>query len=93
MSLCDGEKSRSRDGGAGNGFSAGCIDYVLGTYGARRLFAELDSGRTYETGTILDSLLNYISGEGFVETFERYDAPYRSALEYRNRYLLEALKR
>lgn len=31
--------------------------------------------------------------EGFVETFERYDSPFRSVLEYRSRYLIEALKK
>lgn len=34
-----------------------------------------------------------MSGEGFLKTFEQYESPYRSALEFRNRYLLEALKR
>jgi hypothetical protein len=33
-----------------------------------------------------------MTGEGFAETFEQYDSPYRSAQEYKNRYLIEALK-
>jgi hypothetical protein len=34
-----------------------------------------------------------MAGEGFGDVFEKYDSPYRTAQQFRQRYLIEALKR
>jgi hypothetical protein len=93
LSLCDGEKGGSRDGSEGNSILSGCVDHVIHAYGIHRLFADIDAGRAYDKDTIVDSILNYIATEGFGEVFERYDSPYRTAQQFRHRYLIEALKR
>ena len=92
LQLCDGPQSRSRDDGDGLRFPDRCVDYIIECYGVRRLFADLDAGLAYTRSTLVDSILTYVTTEGFAQTFERYESPFRSALEFRQRYLLDSLK-
>lgn len=69
------------------------VDYVVGTYGVRRFLADLDDGRAYpaEAGLVA-SCLRHVSREGFADFCERHDFAIRSPREYRERYILEALR-
>jgi hypothetical protein len=58
-----------------------------------RFLAELDSGRDFRgQGGIIGSILNYVATAGFREFAERHEFPFRSALEHRERYIIEALR-
>jgi hypothetical protein len=93
LPLVDGEANRSQSGSGENGFVPECIDYVLTTFGERRFLAEVDTGRDFrESGGIIGAILNFTAGDGFSEFSERHNSPYRTAREYRERYILEALR-
>ena len=55
-----------------------------------RILSEIDRGRSYGRDSIIAAVLDWITGEGFRETFLRYGLDqFDSAHAYRNRHILE----
>ena len=75
-----------------DGFGAEWIDYILGTYGIHRFLADLDEGRGFSEPGIVAETLRYISRDGFADLAERHEIPFHSAREFRERFILEALR-
>lgn len=68
--------------------------HVLNSYGVRRFAADVDAGRTFHDGPgIVGSALVWAAGEGFREVMGAAGAEYRSAQEFRHRYIIEALSK
>jgi hypothetical protein len=72
---------------------------IVELYGVLRFIVDVDNGRDYASNTgndpnITSSILTWASGEGFSEVMRELDSSleYRSAREFRERYLLGALK-
>ena len=70
----------------------GCADIVLELVGLRRFFADLDRDRQYwrdAPGSVVATILDWAGGAGFEACFwERADEfPWRTALEFRQRYM------
>ena len=80
------------------GVSLTGLDYVLGCYGALRFFRDVDDGRSFrESASIVSAVLDWAATEGFADMLARYShdgvAPYTTPREYRQRFVLRALKR
>jgi hypothetical protein len=58
------------------------------------VFADIDAGREYwrEGDSVVHSVLSYITGAGFGDFFKQYDLPQTTALEFRQRHLINLLK-
>lgn len=66
---------------------------IIGLYGSDRFFSDIDRGRDFRsTQTIIGSVLDWFCNEGFEETFSSHPNAYRSAREYRERYILSLLR-
>jgi hypothetical protein len=63
------------------------------TYGIPEFFADIDAGRThYGNATLITWALSWAAGAGFAEVFGQYDVKERTALEFRQRYILGAIR-
>ena len=75
----------------------GHANNLIELYGVRRFFADLDAGRDFieHSEHIVGATLAWAAGEGFAEFFKAKieDWIWDSALEFRQRYLLKALKK
>jgi phenylalanine-4-hydroxylase len=63
-------------------------------YGVREFLGDLDAAREFwrDGDHLVGAVLDWISGPGFAEFFERYGREERTAHEFRQRYILAALK-
>ena len=97
---------QSSDRSRGPSFASGGVDYVLLAHGLGQWLERVDRSYDYLTGpggtasdgnpSVVAEILDWASGEGFPETFERLTGGqlrYSSARQYRERFLLAALKR
>lgn len=93
LSLFFGEEGRqTRHAESGSGYIEG-FEHVIAAYGVNRFFSEIDEGRSYRTqGGIIGESLAYVAGEGFKEFSEKYKLGFGSIREFRERYILEALR-
>ena len=79
--------------GHGDRFSPESISYVLVSYGVHRFLADIDAGRDFlGKGGVVGSLLNQAATFGFQDAFDPDDFTYRTAREFRERYLTTLLK-
>ena len=71
------------------------VDYVIGAYGVHRFLTDVDASRDFRgPDTVVSSVLDWAATEGFAEMMERSGiTDYATPLEWRQRYLLRALKR
>ena len=71
---------------------------VISLYGVLRFITDIDGGRDFTAGgndpTITSAVLEWAATEGFSEVMREIDPrlDYRSAREFRERYVLGALK-
>jgi hypothetical protein len=76
--------------------SIGCADRILDLYGLQELLVDIDNGREFwrEGGGIVGAILEWVTGAGFDKFFERYEGkfPWRSALEFRQRFITQAMR-
>jgi hypothetical protein len=78
---------------ADNEFFLANADRIVQRYGVLRFLADIDKGRDYEGGSIVASCLDFLANEGFPDFLEDAEIPFKSsAAEFRQRYLLKALK-
>lgn len=74
----------------------GNTDYLVELYGVRRFLTDLDRDRQFwrDGGdSIVAAHLDWCCNEGFGYQAEKHDlGPYASAHEYRQRFLLHAIK-
>ena len=102
--LLDKASEPSSRGGY-HGFGPAGVDYVLTAYGVGRWLEDCDRGRDHLTGpggtasdgnpSVVAEVLDWASGDGFGETIDRLtrgQSKYGTALQYRERYLLAALR-
>ncbi len=58
-----------------------------------KLLNEIDRGRRYEGGSIVAAILDWVSGEGFAETFSRHGVDqFPSAHAYRERHIIGLMR-
>jgi hypothetical protein len=92
LRLCDGDPARQSENGAWLGWRDGVVDYVIAAYGIRRFFSDIDAGERYAGAGVIHSVLAYASGPGFGDFAERAGIEYESALAFRQRHILKAMK-
>jgi hypothetical protein len=70
----------------------GGATYVLESYGVQRFLTDIDAGRRFwdENDSIVHSLLDWASTDGFSQLFNDPKPEYSSATAFRSRYLLRA---
>lgn len=90
LRLLDGAAIESGGRREGIGIGPGGIDYLIRTFGVGRFFAEVDRGRCFEGGSIIEATLEWVAGEGFAETILRHGIDqYPSAQAYRDRHIVQ----
>ena len=94
-SLTHGEEEREADSTRRVCESVGCGNYLVELYGVRRFIADIDRDREYwrEGDTICHSVLTWLAGDGLPEYLRQFKQDFSSAHEWRQRYLLAALRR
>jgi hypothetical protein len=72
----------------------GSAAVVVELYGIRQLAADLDAGRQFwrDGDSIVHTVLSWVTEAGFATFFGEADLEQKSALEYRQRHLIEALR-
>lgn len=93
LRLVDGSQKRANGYGDVFGFDRDGINYVIASYGVDRLIAEIDNGHDFrgQSSNLIGSILAYVAGEGFAETFSRNNE-YPDTRSFRDRYLIATLK-
>ena len=74
----------------------GVVSHIINLYGISNFITDIDRGREYwrDGDHLVSSVLDYAMEGGFAKLFEEVDVDYKScALEFRQRYILNALKR
>jgi hypothetical protein len=66
--------------------------YAIELYGVQRFFADLDRDRDFGDESVTGSLLNWVTHEGWAEFSEHAEWEFDSALEFRQRHIIQALK-
>ncbi|WP_220182508.1 hypothetical protein, partial [Kluyvera ascorbata] len=83
------------------GTGARCVQwstYLIDQYGVSRFFTDIENGYRYPdprspAGTVTHTLLTWASNEGFRELCRELDmGDYESPLQFRQRFILEAIK-
>ena len=93
LPLLFGEEVGAADNGAGYSFSAKRAEHVIISYGIREFINDIDEGRSFRgEGGIIGEALRWASGIGFAEIFSEDVLKYRSARDFKERNLIEALK-
>lgn len=93
--LCNAQKETDPAIPGSNDKYVGWGDHIVKLYGVRRLFDDIDRGREYwreGRGSIINSVLDYITSEGFGAYFGRHDSSFRTAHEFRQRHLIKAIE-
>ena len=92
-----GFRPEAGDGGhaENGGWSVGRVLDLLQRYGLRCFIADLDHGREYwrEGESVVPSALTWASEEGFADLMAELELGWESALEFRQRLLIQAMKR
>ena len=75
-------------------FTLGCADHLIELYGIREFLADLDRNREYwrDGGGLVADVLDWMAGPGFHEFFSRFNFQYGEAAEFKQRYLLKAMR-
>jgi hypothetical protein len=73
----------------------GYADFIIELYGIRTLITDIDRDREFwrDSDSIVSAVLNWAINEGFHDYFAQFDIEQRSAHEYRQRHILDSLKR
>jgi hypothetical protein len=58
-----------------------------------RFFADIDTGRDFDDDTATGYCLTWLAGPGFSGLMREHGMKWHDALEFRQRYLLEALRK
>jgi hypothetical protein len=72
----------------------GWAHHVIDHYGIRSFLADIDYGREYwreDGGGIVNSILTWLAGEGFQDFMKQFDASWDSAIEFRQRHVINAI--
>ena len=82
--------------------SVECADYIVQLYGFHEFLDDIDSGRTYRLsspgvgsavyeGGVIGAILTRLATVNFEEFMRLHGAKYRTAQEYRHRYLVGSI--
>ena len=72
-----------------------CADRIVELYGVSKLLGDIEKGREFwrDSRGLIAEVLDWVSGPGFKEFFGRVNNfIWKDAQEYRNRFLLQALR-
>ena len=70
----------------------GCADRVIQCFGVRQFIADVDRGREFwREGGVIGEVLSWIADEGFGDLCRKHGLDYKSASEFRQRHLVDAI--
>ena len=92
LSFLDDPKSAQKRDRGELGWNTEGVYHLLSTYGISRFLKDIDDRKSYPGDTLIGSVLNWASGEGFSTLFNSLEFPYDCASMFRDRYIIQLLK-